>query len=701
MTSKIEMCSGSCLEICNYISDVKHKIRGEELGPKVQAELRLNLQAWQDPIRAIDELSARVQGRRHTFMILMLSNPPGVIRSPKQNNYVLILYLGHLSKTALVTLPPTAKAEKGVYDGLNSKERRRKERARQRERQIEYDLTKLTCFGATHDTTDNIHMHVVISLFALLTGQLVVINGGKWKFASEYARQETMRDLGYPPKYEIYSLETKNGQTRVKVDFKLKQKQKNEEIRMMAGAAVPQFKMRVAEYFRGQPHPVNVFRAVMAKAYPQGRPPEYFEKSNPGADADIAVSSNSLILIELDSVLKKHNLGLGIGDTGELMISANGQEAHARLVDNSWNKKYFELRFNLKGQWYIGMPIKNQAAGFGESIQRKVVNWIKKARQEHPLDMAGTRIGKYLPWIEYNVEVTQVNGSVKRFGIMSREDLAKCSDAYLDALCDGAVALKTPSNTKPEFPLGTVTLRPVMLPGEMLLCIHQIPQERIDEFDRRYKPVTIIRTMNLPDKPPVFTAVLLLHHALCDRRPARDCRARLGDRLVREYGAHSWSDGFQLPDVPGKLANFPNWFVPRFAVVRNLEFSKAAQEMLPAIWKELLGEEVAWWKMIAEIKEKRMNLVPGTIVKNLNTELEFSKPLDLDYPVRSQIADTMSEMLAPLKSFEVKELRALDSIDEEESEKLQQIAVPEYAADDEEEEKRKRKRAEQQQYRRR
>jgi len=616
---------GSSKRSRKYAKDLKNRLLGQLYGDKVQAEsLRLNLHPGQDAAHEIDSASNRVQEGRNTFLKIMTSFDTGIILSPRQLDYAMDRYLYHLSVAAYVTVP-------------NLPGKKLNKRQRQQRRDLRDQIAEFTA----HDNTDNVHVHGDMSMVDKLSGQVIVLNDGYWKYASEYARQETLIDLGLLPLNEParYVLQKIGGLNRI-VDT---QEELNKDWGQEADKTPAETMLETlevdleepihslpdtaAQFHRGRRHPGEAFRKVIAEAYPDGPPvpPPRIQKTEGMDDRtflrldDERTASVKKARAEFNELLTKHNMSIKAGKKSGLVLCAHGEHAPmlevTRGFDPRWTKKAIEKFTWLKGKWEIGLPAEQQDVAQG---QRRSVEFMTYrmwlAREKYPEWYEKSLDPYTLPWKDYSVEIRQLNGQTQRPGRMSLEALKSVADEYVNNSCEGTVAKNMDSAKTGQVPACTMTVRPCMQDGEMLLAVHGIPGVHIDEFKQRYDPALVLRT-----ETGYYTAVLNLHYDPEQRWPARNARARVGNDIVKEFGARNWTDGFLMPEVPGLREN--GWVFPRIMRPPHLRVSEAAQKALGEAWQKLVAEEHAWWTKVAEIAEKRRGLPSGTITAKLEAKL--------------------------------------------------------------------------------
>ena len=621
---------GSAKNSRDYANDVKNCLPGQLLGDKVLAEsLRLNLEPWQNAAHEIDAASKHVQEGRNTFIKIMLSLDKDVILSPRQLDYAMDRYLYHLSVPAYVTAP-------------NASGKKLAKTERQQHRDLRDQIAEFT----THDNTDNVHVHGDMSMVDKLTGQVIVINDGFWKYASEYARQETMLDLGMLPLTESprYVVRKINGLTRVEDTEEDAKDQKKDQVAQEAMEETAEETMRemievdldepldplpktAAQFHRGRQHPGEAFRKMVAEAYPDGPPPplpSIPDTENFTDPAHLQALKERLTRAEkaradFEALLIKNNMSIRTGRKSGLVLCAHGEHAAmfdvTRGFDPRWTRMAIEKFTWLKGRWEIGLPAKEQDVSLGRKSSVEFMTyrmWV--ARQKYPEWYAKSLDPHSLPWVDYSVEVRQLNGQTQRPGRMPLEALKSLADDYLNNSCEGTVAQDMEAAKLGQVPACTLTVRPCMRNGEMLLAIHGIPKARLDEFKQRYDPALVLRV-----ETGFYTAVLNLHYDPQQRWPARNARARVGNDIVQEFGAGGWSDGFLMPEVPGLLGD--GWVFPRVTRPSHLRVSEAAQTAMAEAWQKLVAEEKAWWIKVAEIAEKRQGLRSGAITGNLAGKL--------------------------------------------------------------------------------
>ena len=608
-----------------YANDAKNRLLGQMLGDKVLAEsLRLNLEPNQDAAHEIDSASKLVQEGRNTFLKIMKSYDTGIILSPRQLDYAMDRYLYHLSATAYVTVP-----------NLPGKKLNKKER--QQHRDLRDQIAEFTA----HDNTDNVHVHGDMSMVDKLTGQVIVLNNGYWKYASEYARQETLIDLGMLPLNEPrrYVLQKIGDLNRI-VDT---QEALNKDLDQEADKTAAETMLEMlevdmeeplhplpetpAQFHRGRRHPGEAFRRVLAEAYPDGppAPPPKIQRTEGMDDRtylrldDERTASVKKARTDFEALLIKNNMSIRTGKKSGLVLCAHGEHAPmlevTRGFDPRWTKKAIEGFTWLRGNWEIGLPAEQHDVAQGHKSSVEFMSyrmWL--ARQEYPAWYEKSLDPYTLPWKDYSVEIRQLNGQTQRPGRMPLDNLKGIADEYLNNSCEGTVARNTDSAKPGQVPACTMTVRPCMKDGEMLLAIHGIPGIRLDEFKQQYDPALVLRT-----ETGYYSAILKLHYDPQQRWAARNARARVGNDLVKEFGAKSWSDGFLMPEVPGLREN--GWVFPRIMRPPHLRVSEAAQKALGEAWQKLVAEEHAWWTKVAEIAEKRRGLPSGTITAKLEAKL--------------------------------------------------------------------------------
>jgi hypothetical protein len=629
----------------------------------------------------MDEASELVQKGRHTFLKMMLSFPDGVVLSPQQVDFAIYRYLYHLSAAAYVTVP-------------NRPDKKTAKNQRQRLCDLRDQLGQFT----VHNNTNNLHIHGDLSTVDCLTSQVIVINDGLWKIASEYARQETMLDLGMLPLGHVprYVLDKVDGPVRV-VDTM---------DRVIAKAAtqspakptwidhgwVPLPKTE-AQYHRGRPHPGYAFQGVMAEAFPNGlpqRPPRVPHVS--GMDPteytrllDEREALQKRNRADLAALLTKNNMCITPGRKSGLVLCVNRDRVPMREVSKGWTRPWLGTFAGLQGGWELGLSAEQQsvAPDHDRSIEFMTARMVQ-AKETFPKWYDETLFPFLLPWTEYCVEIRQINGQTLRPGRMKLAELKTLADTYLESACDGTVA-KTVDEAQPgTVPACTLTLRPNCLPGEMLLAIHRIPLARIDEFKDRFDPSLILRVGD-----GYFTGVLILQYAMAQRWESRNARARLADDIVREFGAEHWSDGFPMPEVPALLRR--GWVFPRIVRIPHLRVCEPAQELLAQAWVQLMAEEKDWWINVAKISELRKGVAPGSITKNLENKL-WRVPLRRGNPTTPGDIKTISAPVPTLK--ESKQAKTEEEEDRETKIELPSspLPVPPRVGEDDEEEKKKKRR---------
>ena len=706
MVTVLRPSSGSAKNSREYANDVKNKRLGQHLGDKVLMEsLRLNLEPWQNAAHEIDSASKLVQDGRNTFIKIMLSLDKDVILSPRQLDYAMDRYLYHLSVAAYVTAPNTSGKKSAKKD-------------RQQPRDLRDQIAEFTA----HDNTDNLHIHGDISMVDKLTGQVIVLNDGFWKYASEYARQETMLDLGmlplnHSPRYVIREID---GLKRIEDTLENQKKDDGQVAELTpeetmlemleADLAEPMHPLpkTAAQFHRGRKHPGEAFRRMLANAYPDGppSPPPPVQKTEVMPDReyirldDERSASIKKARADFHDLLKKHNMSVKTGKKSGLVLCAHGEHTAMldvmRTFDPRWTKRAIEKFTWLRGKWEIGLPAKEQDASQGHKGSVEFMTyrmWV--ARQQYPEWYEKSLDPHTLPWADYSVEIRQVKGQTQRPGRMPLEALKTIADDYLNNSCEGTVAKDTETAKPGQVPACTMTVRPSMIGGEMLLAIHGIPEARVEEFKLRYDPALLLRV-----DTGFYTAVLNLQYDPEQRWPARNSRARVGNDLVNEFGASGWSDGFLMPEVPGLLGD--GWVFPRIMRPPHLRVSEAAQQALADAWQKLVEEEKVWWIRIAKIAEKRQGLPPGTITANLERKL-YRDALRRGGP---KAPDKTEPSLATVKSIEAVRVLAPgvgtgstknDRREEDKAEQKKSTPQPENPTpvfrpiDDEEEEEQKRK----------
>jgi len=447
---------------------------------------------------------------------------------------------------------------------------------------------------------------------------------------------------------------------------------------------------------------------MLANAYPDGppSPPPPVQKTEVMPDReyirldDERSASIKKARADFHDLLKKHNMSVKTGKKSGLVLCAHGEHTAMldvmRTFDPRWTKRAIEKFTWLRGKWEIGLPAKEQDASQGHKGSVEFMTyrmWV--ARQQYPEWYEKSLDPHTLPWADYSVEIRQVKGQTQRPGRMPLEALKTIADDYLNNSCEGTVAKDTETAKPGQVPACTMTVRPSMIGGEMLLAIHGIPEARVEEFKLRYDPALLLRV-----DTGFYTAVLNLQYDPEQRWPARNSRARVGNDLVNEFGASGWSDGFLMPEVPGLLGD--GWVFPRIMRPPHLRVSEAAQQALADAWQKLVEEEKVWWIRIAKIAEKRQGLPPGTITANLETKL-YRDALRRGGP---KAPDKTEPSLATVKSIEAVRVLAPgvgtgstknDRREEDKAEQKKSTPQPENPTpvfrpiDDEEEEEKKRK----------
>jgi hypothetical protein len=659
MVTVLRPSKGSSKKSRKYARDLKNRLLGQLLGGKVLAEsLRLNLLPGQDAAREIDTAGKFVQEGRNTFLKIMMSFDTGIILSPRQVDYAVDRYLHHLSVAAYVTAP-SAPGEKVAKS------------QRQQRRDLRDQIAEFTA----HDNTDNLHLHGDLSMVDKFTGQVIVINNGYWKYGSEYARQETLIDLGMLPVNEParYLMREINGLNRVEDTLESQTVNDGQDPEKTA-AEIMQEVLEVdlvkplnflpataAQFHRGRPHPGEAFHKMVADAYPEGPPPPLPPipaTENFTDPAHIRALKERLVSAEkaradFGALLIKNNMSIKTGGKSGLVLSAHGEHVAmlkaTKAFDQRWTRKAIEGFTWLSGKWELGLPAEKQeiTQDHKSSVEylrerlllgrEKHAGWFEKSLSPHAL-----------PWPDYSVEVRQLNGQTQRPGRMPLAELKSVADDYINNACEGTVAKTTATAKSGNVPACTMTIRPCMRDGEMLLAIHDIPEVCIEEFKKRFDPALLLRT-----EMGHYTAVMLLHYDQSQRWQARNARARVGNDIVSELGAKNWTDGFLMPEAPGLQEK--GWVFPRIMRAPHRKVSEVAQKTLGDAWQKLVVEEHAWWSKVAEIAEQRQGLPPGAITTKLENTLH-REPLRRGGPLAQNTAEPsldrvqaieMARVLAP------------------------------------------------------
>ena len=694
MYVQLEMNKGTVEANAIYNNDERDL---KKQGEKVQSPPMLfNTTPSKNQIHEIDQAGKHVSAQNNTWMRLLISHPSGVILSPRQHRWVVDKLLKELAPLCTITKPPGAKFVE-MNENLTKAEKRKRRRMRQAERSMPFNPLKLVGRAMIHDTTDNPHNHGNWSLVDPGTGNVVSFNGGKWKLAAAYAKQCVERAMGEDVP-ELLILDVVNGQIRVKIDTDVQQeieakKPPKTKAELELEKYQPPRKKKAAQVFRGRQDPALAFRDAVNLMYPDGPPlppppkpeiqiPDNIDRKliyqgltqHPEVQQILAPQNRWLEGVrqareEFEDLLKRNNMCIRVNKYGGLVLCMAGD--HVKLnkeVDSRWTRVAIEAFTRVKGEWTLGLPEKEQnRLKRGDKSYRE---WLathsepRKSEQDYNL-----------PWSEAYVETKTMDGKTLR----SRKtiDTALTEDYLLHVK-----GKKLTENGKKRIAACSLTVRPVCRPGEMLLCLDEIPSDRIEAFNLKYKPALVLKVGSNN-----YTAVIVLRYDVDQRWQARNSRAWIGYELMKESGAKRWSDGFFMPDVP--LLAGPYWICPKVIGIPHNRVSEEAQALMPVAWEKLVAAEKQWWMRVTTIEEKQRGLNPGALTsKFIHNEYE---------PLRQCGSEkAVSIALTPQLVDKKADSKATDELDSKKKLAIQPIsATAEKRRLDDEEELKKRKLKEQ------
>jgi hypothetical protein len=578
-----------------------------------------NVAKTDDFAQVIELAERRVSNHVNGWMKMLISHPPGQVYSPPQHRWFVNKALELIAPLCTVTRRAESRAKPSY--GLSVKEKRRQRHARQQERVIPFNPKKLRGLICVHCNSGKDHEHCLWSLIDSETGNVIVINCGRWKLALAYVRQELeiASGLNVP---RLYKLEQcgKTGPCKVVEDEAVKIK--------LAEARAPKSKAEVelekyqpplkkteAECYRDRIHPALLFRPLVNRHFPGGPPPPAPAlpmrprwSALPEVGKDAAVRAQlakedkwreeldkihrgvKQVRQHLDGLLREHNMCIATGKHGGLVLCVGGETCKMSLADTRWTLATLETALELKGNWTLGLPKQEQKLEQGNVVTYET--WCKQhAAPQKPAT------SYRVPWETAHVEIKQVNGQKLRKDAVIDENLFH--DYHQLVFADKSV----------KNPAVSLKLRPILRSGELLMAIKQIPARELATFKARYQPALLMK-IDVNN----YTGVLVVHFDPAQRTAALNARAAVGHAICQQVGAKGWSDGFLAPCL--QLVDGA-WVYPELAAPPHKLFSAAAQLMMAPAAKELHANEIKWWIQVTSIEEAQRHLRPGMLANKL------------------------------------------------------------------------------------
>ena len=560
-------------------------------------------------IKKCKKAAKRVPKNAKPFCEILHSYGIGIVRSPMQHSWAI--------KTTLQFLSPLASI---IVDGKH----------------IPFDMEQVLLAAGFHCNTDNSHSHANALLADLITGKIVHLNPGwrrqsGWKLAFAFARQELARAQGQdvPQLYKL--LANGDGTHSLEIDQNVVKKlaAKNaslSEAEKERRKYQPKSDKRKSVAHRAQIDPVELFRALINKHYPDGPPqteklppppplPTTIEgpvtlwlsdETNPQArqyrkdfsrysrELDDIIDRNNAVRKKLKDLLRQNEMSIATTEHGGLLACVHRQHAQMSEVDERWTRETLATILDAKNRsWTVGKPEQYQKTEVKETFQQ----W----RLSHEDPTAGVP-GYNLPWVDYQVEIKRLSGTTLR---KDAPFDAKLRTEYQQHLNGDRRAGKGQRAVA-----ANLLLRPVMQPGELAIAVGGIPGEKVEYCREHYQPALLIK--NHEDD---FTAVFIVTYDPGQRWEAMNTRAALSHALCLELDGTAWSDGFLAPGVPQLIGS--DYVSPEIIGLPNKKVSVMVQARMPAVWAKLYQEELAWRQVVNRIEEERFGLAPGKLDPDL------------------------------------------------------------------------------------